>query len=60
MPVFIKSVYIKSVEGGIVNFGDIYCICPKTVEKTVEGAGAANTSPIDTINETNEMIMPEE
>ncbi|MBM7703838.1 spore germination protein [Metabacillus iocasae] len=60
MPVFIKSVCIKNVTGGIVNFGDIFCICPKTTEKTITGSGSSNSTPIDALSASIEAMNSEE
>ncbi|WP_077212942.1 spore germination protein [Bacillus dakarensis] len=42
MPVFIGKVYIGSIEGGTVQFGDTKYHSPKSSTDSVNGSGAAN------------------
>ena len=39
MPCFIKNLKIDSVSGGVINFGDSYCISPKSIDKAISGSG---------------------
>ncbi|QFT89002.1 putative spore germination protein GerPF [Bacillus sp. THAF10] len=42
MACIIKKVIIENVNGGVVNFGNIFKACPITVEKGVTGSGSGN------------------
>ncbi|MGD6832848.1 spore germination protein [Sutcliffiella halmapala] len=42
MACFIKKVIIENVSGGIVNFGNIFKVCPMAEETGVTGSGSGN------------------
>ncbi|WP_078380624.1 spore germination protein [Sutcliffiella halmapala] len=43
MACFINKVVIKEVSGGVVNFGNIFKICPIAEETGVTGSGSGNS-----------------
>lgn len=47
MPVIIGKVYIGSIEGGIVHFGDAKNISPISNSRSVSGAGEGNSEDMD-------------
>jgi spore germination protein PF len=43
IPILIANVCLPNVTGGIVTFGDVYYVSPKTNTKAASGAGGGNT-----------------
>ncbi|MBS4198653.1 spore germination protein [Bacillus sp. FJAT-49732] len=46
MPALIGATQIINVTGGVVHFGDVAVISPKSATKTFEGSGAGNVGGI--------------
>ncbi|TYR81695.1 hypothetical protein FZC66_07635 [Priestia megaterium] len=51
MPICIKSVYIGTISGGIVNFGDVCSISPIEHSKSTSGSGSENDEATGTLFE---------
>ncbi|MGE8205179.1 spore germination protein [Heyndrickxia sp. NPDC080065] len=50
MPAILGASQIVNVEGGVVHFGDVAWISPKSGAKTSTGSGAVNTGALFMVN----------